>query len=48
MLRSKFSIKNEELEKLDAGVSDMLREFATLSGGSGGEGPWLVRRELRP
>ncbi len=32
MLRSKFSIKNEELEKLDAVVSDMLREFATLSG----------------
>ena len=32
MLRSKFSIKHEELEKLDAVVSDMLREFAALSG----------------
>ena len=31
MLRSKFSIKHEELEKLDAVVSDMLREFAALS-----------------
>ena len=31
MLRSKFSIKNEELDKLDSLVTEMRREFATLS-----------------
>ena len=32
MLRSKFSIKNEELPKLDALVQEMFAEFAALSG----------------
>jgi V/A-type H+/Na+-transporting ATPase subunit A len=31
MLRSKFSIKNEELDKLDSLVAEMQREFGTLS-----------------
>ena len=32
MLRWKFSIKNEELEKLDPLVQEMFAEFAALSG----------------
>src|SRR5712692_3805165 len=32
MLRSKFAIKNEELPKLDAIISEMFAEFAALSG----------------
>jgi V/A-type H+-transporting ATPase subunit A len=32
MLRSKFAIKNEEMDKLDGLVQEMLREFASFAG----------------